>query len=146
MTQRNQKRRGLGWLGSLLLLVISSAAGCGKPLGQVSGKVFFKDQALDSGTVTFVGQDNYKAFCAIGPDNTYSFDNVPVGPVKIAFESHHRVPPGFRNGKPPPKFLQKEETPAPAPPIPEKYKNPEQSGLTYTVKAGQQIFDIKLNP
>jgi hypothetical protein len=131
----------------LVLLFALTVAGCGKPRGQVSGKVFFKDQELDSGTVTFVGQDNYKAFCAIGPDNTYSFDNVPLGPVRIAFESHHRVPPGFRNGKPPPEIAQvKEEPPAAPLPIPEKYKNPEESGLTFTVTAGKQTFHIKLNP
>lgn len=144
MSHSNQRKRGFA---SVLVLIALAIAGCGKkPMGQVSGKVFFQDQPLDSGTVTLVGQGNYQVFCAIGPDNTYSFDNVPVGPVKIAFENHHRVPPGFRNGKAPPKFLQKEETPAPALPIPAKYKNAEESGLTYTVKAGPQTFHIKLNP
>jgi hypothetical protein len=131
----------------LVLLFAVTVAGCSKPRGQVSGKVFFQGEPLDSGTVTIVGQDNYKAYCAIGPDKTYSFDNVPLGPAKIAFESHHRVPPGFQNGKPPPKIAQvKEERPAPPLPIPEKYKNPEESGLTFTVTAGKQTFHIKLNP
>ena len=131
----------------LVLLFAFTVAGCSKPRGQVGGKVFFQDQALDLGTVTIVGQDNYKAYCAIGPDKTYSFDNVPLGPVKIAFESHHRVPPGFRNGKPPPEIAQvKDERPAESLHIPEKYKNPEESGLTFTVTAGKQTFHIKLNP
>jgi hypothetical protein len=147
MTQQDQKRPGLRFVGCLVLLVTWITAGCSKPLGQVSGQVFFEGQPLESGTITFVGQNNYKAYCVIGRDKTYSFDNVPVGPVKIAFASHHRVPPGFKSAELPPNVPRpKEEPPAPAPPIPEKYKNPEQSGLTYTVKAGQQIFDIKLNP
>jgi hypothetical protein len=145
MTQETYKGRGFGFWGSLLLISLTGA-GCGKPSGHVSGKVFFQGRPVDSGTIVFVGQDNYKAYCAIGPDKTYYFDNVPVGPVKIAFESHHRVPLAFQTQNPP--FLPKvkEETPPPPLPIPEKYKNPEESGLTFTVKTGKQTFHIKLNP
>jgi hypothetical protein len=147
MTQQDQKRRALGFVACLMLLVTCITAGCSKPLGQVSGKVFFEGRPLESGTVTFIGQNDYKAYCVIGRDKTYSFDNVPVGSVKIAFASHHRVPAGFGSVKPPPNVPHaKEEPPATALPIPEKYKNPEESGLTYTVKAGQQTFHIKLNP
>jgi hypothetical protein len=102
-------------------------------VGRVSGKVKLDGQPLKSGIVTFLGQDGYRASCAIAPDTTYTFDNVPVGPISIAVCP--RVPPGLRKNKEPdPEGVE----------IPVTYGNPEKSGLRYTVKPGSQNFDIIL--
>jgi hypothetical protein len=110
-----------------------AAAGCGSPVGRVSGQVKLKGQPLKSGTVTFLGQDGYRASCAIAQDTTYTFDNVPVGPINIAVCP--RVPAGLRKyEEPDPEGVE----------IPVTYGNPEKSGLRYRVKPGSQNFDIIL--
>jgi len=122
-----------GLFGTLALAGAIAAGGCGSPVGRVSGKVKLDGQPLKSGIVTFLGQDGYRASCAIAPDTTYTFDNVPVGPINIAVCP--RIPPGLRRyEEPDPEGVE----------IPVTYGNPEKSGLRYTVKQGSQNFDIIL--
>jgi hypothetical protein len=140
-----QERRCIGKLGSLVVLL--SLAGCSRPVGQVTGQVFYNGQPLSSGTVTFKGADGYKAHSVIGPQQTYFFDNVPVGRVSIAFESHNRVPSGFGTVKVPAQIPQpKSDAPVPVVPVPDKYKNPEESGLSHAVTPGKQVHNINLIP
>jgi hypothetical protein len=147
MHQPTQERRCIGMLGGLVLLLNLMATGCSRPVGQVTGQVFYNGQPLSSGTVTFKGAAGYKAHSAIGPQKTYFFDNVPVGVVSIAFESHDRVPSGFSTVKVPAHIPQpKSDVPVPAVTVPAKYKNPEESGLSHTVTPGEQIHDINLIP
>jgi hypothetical protein len=120
------------------------ASGCPR-LGQVTGKVLYKDKPLPSGTVLFVGPDGRRrGFSPIGPDGTYHIEKVPVGPVKIAVVSEPRVPPGLMNapGPGPPSDPPKNDYV----PIPTRYKDAEQSGLAYTVEAGRQTHNLALMP
>ena len=134
----------LSWLKPLLLIL--AGTGCGPHLGHVSGKVLYKNQPLSSGTVLFVGPDGTtRGFSAIAADGTYRIEKVPVGPVKIAVVSEPRVPPGLANargpGPQPPDQMRNDYIPIPA-----RYKDPEHSGLRYTVEGGKQTQDILLQP
>jgi hypothetical protein len=92
--------------------------------------------------VTFVTPDGERHSATIATDGVYTLDGVPAGPVKIAVESHPRVPRGLtRPVKDAPPERPRE---APFVRIPPHYKAPEKSGLTYVVKEGSQTFDVPL--
>jgi hypothetical protein len=140
---RGKTRRILSGCGVLLILTVT---GCGPRQGQVMGKVLYQGKPLPSGTVLFVGTEgSRRGLSPIGPDGTYRIENVPVGPVKIAVVSAPRVPPGLMNASGP------GPQPADPPkndyvPIPARYQDAEQSGLTYTVEAGRHTWDLLLKP
>ncbi len=92
-------------------------------------------------------------------DGKYTAENVPIGPVKVAITSMYmaKSPPPMMN----PRMQAKMGPPPDAPPearkafeqstqfkkglkIPEKYGDPAQSGLTYTVTSGKQTKDFNL--
>jgi hypothetical protein len=138
-----KSRRGL--LVSFGLFLALAPLGCGRGVTEVSGKVRFKDQPLSSGSVTFVSQDGKSSSSAIAEDGSYWIDDAPIGPVKIAVESHPRVPQGFMN--PPRRAIAPPQAPTNgAVMIPDKYRDPERSGLTHTVKGGSHTHDIDLTP
>ena len=126
-----------------LLAVVAGCRPAGPATGEVTGTVTHKGKPLPFGSIVFVGPDERSAAGTI-KDGSYKIRNAPVGPVKIAVASHPRVPPA----------LQKKLPGQPLPPldgpddpylrIPPHYKDPEQSGLTCTIKEGQQTFDIPL--
>jgi hypothetical protein len=125
---RRQIVRRLAGPVIIALLVV----GCGKPVAR--GKVSYKGQALNSGSVTFVGADGKEKSSAINPDGTYSIIEPPKGEVKVgvsvstASGSISAPPPG-----------------APRPVIiPATYADPKTSGITKTVGKGSQTIDIDL--
>jgi hypothetical protein len=128
-------RRGItrGGLTVALLAGLLAAAGCGKPTGNISGKVYYKDQPLNSGTVAFVtDQDAYRGF--IKEDGSYSISKVPVGDVTITVTVNPQPNPAAKGSAQP-----KQVT------VPEKYGNPKTSGQKHAVTAGDQQKDIKLD-
>ncbi len=160
---------GAAVLSALLLL----AAGCGPahPASTVSGKVTYKGEPLNGGTIklypdvtpTAGGYDN-SFLIAIKPDGTFTATNVPTGKMTVTIETQ---PPHVRgqNGpkidptthlpegmKPPPDFdpSQVKAAPGAAPPatnlmvIPSKYANPRTSGLTWDIQPGKQTKDFEL--
>lgn len=148
--------------GTLLLGLFLS--GCsGSSLGtmeEISGKVTYKGKPLPGGQVTFLTLKGYTFTGAIDPEGNYKLRAL-VGEVRIAvdnrmlFNSNRpprpdiRRPPGI---KPPPGVKVDDIKKSPAPtitgtyvPYPEKYRSPDTSGLTYTVKSSSQTHDIKLS-
>jgi hypothetical protein len=140
--------------GGLLLLFLSSLVGCGRTTGTVSGKVTHQGQPLTSGAVIFHGADGRSDSGHIDVDGNYTVSQAPVGPVKVTVDtgSARRVSPpkitGPRRDNPAKHPGEKSGTnPAPMRKvvIPEKYKDPNQSGLTFTVSGRRQTFDIKVD-
>jgi hypothetical protein len=143
-------------LTALTFLSVLGAAGCGSSSsGTVTGKVTYKGAAVPGGTVSFFGADNWTGSAHLGEDGSYSIANVPAGTVRISVETMTARPP-----KPPPGAMPKPPTDAPVPkgsmydpaaqakryvPIPPRYADKDQSGLTYDVKPGKQVHDIKLD-
>jgi Carboxypeptidase regulatory-like domain/Bacterial-like globin len=99
-----------------------------KPAGEesVEGKVTYKGKPLPSGTITLVGEKGTAVTGAIAEDGSYKLAGLQPGTYKVAVAT--------------PKVGEKE----PPVKIPEKYSDPEKSGLTYEVKKGKQTFDISL--
>jgi hypothetical protein len=129
------------------------AAGCDAPKGTVTGFVKYKDKIVKGGTVTFVAKGGASGSSPIAEDGSYTVSNIPVGDVQITVETASMKPSGMDVGhkyKPPPgappeaaagmggkskdRYVQ----------IPDSYNNPSTSGLTYTVKSGNQEFPIDL--
>ena len=150
----SSRRSGLRLAGVFLLATSFGLLGCGSSSpGTVSGKVYLKDKLLKGGNVTFLTADKKISQSAkIGEDGSYTIENIPAGPIKIAVETmslkqaasvpRNNAPPGQKSPNSSavdPKELMKRYVP-----IPEKYADPSESGLEYTVKSGKQDHDIKL--
>ena len=134
----------------LCLSIFLLACGCEKPTGKVSGKVILDDQLLKGGgTITFEGEKGGVSGI-ITPEGTYTLPDMPVGNVTIRLGSGFRAGPRARvvaNGPPPKKEPKRPSSPEAEPVnnIPKKYTDPEANVLTYTVKPGEQTFDIILS-
>ncbi len=139
------------------------AAGCGSE-GTVSGKVYYKGEPLTGGAVHFVHEGksgNYTS--VIGTDGSYSIPRLPRGQAKISVTGMTGTTKGvpaslFKGmaGKRIAKAFKKMETtekpesggggkPGNASKaLPEKYSDPDESGLKVFVTGGNQSFDIKM--
>lgn len=146
----------------LALGLLTVAVGCGKdkkkapPYAEVSGTVFFRGKPLPGGQVTFVNEGGFTGSAIIEENGKYKLD-APTGAVKIAVDNAMMQTggggggrgrgPGAPQNKP---MLKRPDSDAPKKmpghyvPIPEKYYNPQDSGLTYTVTSGAQTHDITL--
>ena len=124
--------------GALLMLVV----GCGG-IGDVSGTVTYKGKPLPWGTVLFEGSDKAISQGNIEADGSYIVPGVAIGEAQVAVNS------------PNPKSIQlltknPNQKPEPYPDvpgwfaIPKQYEKPATSGLTYTIKGGENKIDIEL--
>jgi hypothetical protein len=139
----------------LAALAVIFAAGCGKPTGIVSGKVYYRDKLVKSGTVTFVTLDGKTGGRSdIAEDGSYSIPDLPLGDVRIVVETKSMKPNAMQ-------ARARANLPKNAPPegaeylgggssedryvqIPDKYSEVGTSGLMYTVLGGPQVFKIEL--
>jgi hypothetical protein len=125
-------------------LLTLTAVGCGGR-GDVSGKVTYKGKTLVFGTVQFEGSDGVVKHGNIEPDGTYTVLDVATGDAKAAVSS---LNPKSSDFQPIQREGQAPRKPRPEVkgwfPIPEKYDTPFKSGLTYTIKRGQNTIDIDL--
>jgi len=149
----------------IVLLAILTVLGCAGRRSEVSGTVTYQGKPLEIGTVTFL--DNNKLVLGSGAisDGKYSIAKLPSGPVKIVVTTPPQIPANVRArsapaGKTLPKGKQMAEEKHLSPEelnalprggrlpphviIPEKYANPDESGLSYTVRPGNQEHNIEL--
>ena len=155
----------------LLLFPLSVlAAGCSSE-GTVSGTVYYKGKPLKEGMILFFPESKGGDFRSmIGPDGTYSMSKLPIGHAKISVitGSSTAGPPAsvMRQGKggggkiaeealtkrmsAEAKKALEESKKRPADPsgysgtVPQKYTNPDESGLTIEVTGGKQTHDVKI--
>jgi hypothetical protein len=121
-------------LAGCALLLAWAAPSCAPQVGQVSGKVTYQGVPLPFGSIVFVNAEgNVVGKCAIA-NGQYVMTDVPTGSVKVAVESHERVPPGL--GGVPGSYVL----------IPPRYRKAETSGLGYSVTRGSQTFNLDLSP
>jgi hypothetical protein len=127
-------RRAIAFLCCLLPVALLGCGGSGGSMKSVvTGKVTFNGAPVPAGTVTFIAQNTEGTTMMSAIDNgTYRIPNFPPGEVKISVQG-----PG-RPSNP--------EDKTPRVTLPEKYLNVMTSGLTYTVKTGQQTHDLNLTP
>lgn len=136
-----------------------AAAGClgkSQPTGTVSGKVTYKGKPVPAGClVTFVSDRGIAALGTVDASGRYQLmfagkPNVPALNYNIAVTFPGVVGPEMTDederkymaGDPATiaKFARK----APAAPIPKKYADEFNSGLSFQIKAGANSFDIDL--
>jgi hypothetical protein len=103
---------------ALAVALMPLTAGCSKPTpATFGGKVSYQGQPVTSGVIYFLGPaPKYQmGMGTIHDDGTYVATDVPVGEVKVSFQ---------------------------APKLPQKYGDPNQSGLAYTITPGMTTLDI----
>jgi hypothetical protein len=160
MREKFLKSRRLLGTGLVCGLFVA-LCGCGAR-GTVTGRVKWKDQELDRGTVIFVTEDNH-SFTGTIKDGTYTVEGCPAGPVKIGIvatgvkandkaggrkkedfmkeynKQIKEMPPGYKER------LDPAQNKASIPDsVLQKYRDATKSGLTYVVQPGQQEYDIVL--
>jgi hypothetical protein len=119
---------GRGCLATTLVLLALS--GCGSK-GNVNGKVYYKDSALPSGVVSFVANDKTVGTATIQEDGSYSMKKVAVGEATVVVSTG-------------PATLNKSGKKGAVVEIPKDYGDPAKSREKYTVKSGDQEYDIRL--
>lgn len=148
------------------LCLLALAVGCGRAgPGRVTGKVLLDGKPVTGGIVTFVPADfkGQSVSASLDESGVYTAE-LPAGEMLVSFDNHHLAPPPPRAAPPLPKGVRPDlmaklgrtSGPAPAPAdgaggsgryvkVPEKYSMAETSGLKYTVKPGDQQFDVELS-
>jgi len=148
-------RLSLPLLGAALLL--PSLLGCGGS-GSLSGTVTYKpkNKKVVSGNVMAMGEGGKGRYATIKPDGSYAFDSLPRGTVKIAVNSPQPKKAAQKGGRESP-LAGRPGIKGPEAsdftdevikawfPIPDKYGDVSQSGLTTTIKPGPNTFDIVLD-
>lgn len=110
-------------------------SGCGaeQPSGSVSGKVVHGGQALTKGAVVFVNQDTgIGASSPIDASGNYTLPSIPTGQYQVAIQ-HPPVPS--------PDEIER-GVEAERVDVPEKFLDPQTSGLTATVNEGPNTVDF----
>lgn len=132
------KRIGMNAQWSVLLSILTSlvwCAGCrpeAPPTGSLSGKVTLNGQPLTMGTLTFVDdRTGTGASAELDASGSYDIKTIRTGHYRVAIYS------------PPPKpESPSQDVGAMKLNIPDKYRSPETSGLTATVKEGKNSADF----
>jgi hypothetical protein len=113
--------------------------------GDVSGKVTYHGKPLVWGTVQMEGSDNLLRQGVINSDGTYVVRNLAAGEARVAVSS---INPKSGDFQPIIKGTQKPPPPRPEVkgwfPIPQEYQDISKPKLTFTVKSGQNTWDIEL--
>jgi hypothetical protein len=145
-------RVGARSLPALLLLVVAAAlvgCGSGEVRGRIVGKVTFQGRPVTDGILVF--SDDEKGVhmtTRLGPDGGYELRTAkgvglpvgtyrisvcppPLAPAKISFEPDAAATSGHVN-----EYVN----------IPARYRDQATSGLTVTVKEGENALDIAMQP
>lgn len=140
--------------GAMLL-----AGGCASK-ATITGTVTYKGKPIPSGSITFTPESGAPLVNAPIRDGKYTAESVPTGDAKVSITSLYMnrssspmMDPNKRDKLAPPKDAPPEAQKAyqrtpefkPGLKIPEKYTDPEQSGLSYTVQRGSQTKDFNLD-
>lgn len=147
-----QIRHWRTWAGLLLLSCGLMLAGCGSGSnGTVSGKVSYKGQPLKGGNVSIIPKKGGTLSSPIAEDGSYKISKVPIGSATITVETKSLRPVPQKSlpgpyAKAPKDVLPQgvQGDPKRYVRIPDKYADPEGSGLSLDVKGGVQTHNIDL--
>ena len=146
----------------LLFPLFLLATGCGTKQGTVSGTVYYKGKPLPGGNVRFFPEGQGGSFySAIGSDGSYSMSKLPPGSAKITVVYSPENPlakmKGFNKANAEKGIKKQQEiieaakgkgggaaASAETVTLPDKYGDPDKSGLKVDVTGGSQTFDIKM--
>jgi len=143
----------------LIMLAMFSAAGCwgkSQPTGTLSGKVTYKGAAVPAGClVTFISDQGVAALGTVDASGRYQLmfsgkPNVPALNYNIAVTFPGVIGPEMTDEDErkymagDPATIAKFSRKPPTAPIPKKYADEFQSGLSFQIKAGANTHDIDL--
>lgn len=130
-----------GRLFGLVAVIAVAVAGCSKGVKKVTvhGTVSYKGQPLQSGVLQFVGPEGAYSAGAIQSDGTYIVTDVVPGEVKVAVAE---APQGSGG----PSADEKKSAGPKKPPVslPDKFHDPEKSGMKYTITPDTKELPIEL--
>jgi hypothetical protein len=149
-----------GVAGCLLPLLLLPAVGCGG-IGNMSGKVTYKGKPVIFGTVMVIAKDNLPYYGQLDEEGNYTITKIPSGAVKVAVNSPDPRTPiprkpgqnevdqgnkggGGRRGVVADPSFKPPVDPKKWFPLPEKYGDPETSGVTLEIHNGENAFNIDL--
>jgi hypothetical protein len=147
MFERTEKTATAAVRGGWGLLLALALTGCGR-VGQVSGKVSYRDQPVPDGTVMLLASDGRVYDGQIQADSTFAIAAVPAGVAKVSVTSMTLAGQAEKTG-----LGQKDTrgsrhmaaTGLARSRLPMKYSDFDQSGLTVTVEKGQTAtLDLRL--
>lgn len=123
-------------------LLLALAGGCGPSTATVAGKVSYQGKPLAWGSVTLIAADGSAHQAGLEPDGSFRLDLVPTGPARVGVSSPDPAP---RKGQEPnPRVASPPALPPGAWfPLPDKFANPQTSGLTVQVGGGPADLDLK---
>ena len=126
-----------------IVLLLITLVGCGEPTGALHGNVVFDGTPLPHGTVAVICDRDGAVRQAMIVDGAYRLEEVPLGHVRFTVAAH--APP--RTVTPPDDDAG--ASPAPQdftiPPVPDRYRHPDRSGLATEVTEGEQTYDLHLS-
>jgi len=136
----------------VVLLGLALVAGCGKPKGTLSGRVTLNGDPLPAGQVTAYGPDNHILGISEISDGSYTFSDLPPGPVTLTVTTHYPDGRPLGDQRPPPREGEKLQPLAPEKqqeldkykPVPLKYAYLGKSELKATVAKGNTSYDIEM--
>lgn len=125
----------------VLVFGITLIAGCGENLGEVAGKVTFRGEMVNLGTISFLDGAGKATNANIQADGSYLVSRVPLGKVTVCVQTHEVAPIMVRPDAAPNsvKIPRLKHTPIPA-----LYGDPKTSPLKLEVKAGRQEFQVNI--
>jgi hypothetical protein len=142
-----------GMLSFTAASLVLGLAGCTAPTASVSGKVTYKDKAVRSGNVLFIGSDSRTYYAQIADDGAYTVNGLPPGLAKIAVSSPDPKGGGGERGRaegdaPREPAGRGEDPPAVAVKgwfaIPNDYSDYNKSNQSFDVRPGPNTFNIEL--
>jgi hypothetical protein len=127
------------------LLALAAAVGCDNrpPTTELKGKVTYKGEQLGGMSLRFVAPDGREATAQVGFEGAYEAVAVPLGTVAVGV-----VPPAGPAG-PPVKLDPKLAASLPKRPttsakLPDRFRDPKTSGLTFEIAKGMKNLDITI--
>ncbi len=133
-----------------MILFVFALAGCGgRGTAIVEGKVTLDGQPLSAGRVVFLSPDGKTSVIAkLAPDGSYHATEVPCEVVKVTvtpLDKFERIKTQ-RGAKGKGSGISEAQADAleASTKIPEKYSDPDASGLTLTVKSGTNTYHIEI--
>jgi hypothetical protein len=131
-----------GRILGLVAIAAVAVAGCSRGVKKVTvhGTVSYKGQTLQSGILQFAGPEGAYSAAAIQSDGTYIITDVVPGEVKVAVVE---APQGSGG----PSADEKKSSGPKRPPVslPDKYRDPEKSGLKYNITPDTKELPIEIN-
>jgi hypothetical protein len=129
-----------GRLLGLVTVAVVAVAGCsdkGVKKVTVHGTVSYKGQLLRSGILKFVGPEGDYSAAVIQPDGTFIITDVVPGEVKVGVVE---APQGSGSSS----SEDRSGTKSPPVALPDKYRDPETSGLKYTITPNTKELPIEI--